>query len=103
MLPSRLGVSIKCTPKGSVHIILYTVAVAILFINIPFGYWRALEKRLSLKWFLAIHIPIVIAIILRILTGIGWEPSTFLIFIAAFVLGQYLGGEIHLALRKPKK
>src|SRR3990167_11545695 len=74
------------------------VALCILFINIPFGYWRSNSKRLSIQWLLAIHLPVPIAIWLRF-SLIGWSWILLPVFVAAFAVGQYAGGKIrhHLA------
>ena len=77
---------------------LWSVAIIVFVLNIPFGYWRASTKRFSLQWFLSIHIPVPAVIALRVFSGIGWQPITFPIFIGAFFLGQILGGKLHLWL-----
>lgn len=74
---------------------LWTIAGAVFLVNIPFGYWRACTRRFSWCWFLAIHIPVLIVIVLRICCGLGWEWVTFPVLIAAFCTGQSLGGRIH--------
>lgn len=71
------------------------VAVSILVFNLPFGYWRAHTPRYSLQWFLAIHLPVIAAIALRVSGALGWKLNTFPTVIAAFCLGQFLGGKIH--------
>jgi len=74
------------------------VLICIFLINIPFGYWRSNTRRLSIQWLLAIHIPVPIAIGLR-LSLIGWSWILLPAFVAAFAAGQYTGGKIrhHLA------
>lgn len=66
-------------------VLLFTVAV-----NLPFGYWRQGLRKLSLPWFLAIHLPIPLVIALRIWLGIPYASVPFVI--AAAVLGQWIGG-----------
>lgn len=82
------------------NIILLTLFVFI--INIPFGYWRANVTRFSFQFLLAIHIPIVLIIIFRILSGSGFELSTFFFTVPAFFLGQLVGSKIYLS-RKVKE
>ncbi len=73
---------------------LLLVAILIIIVNLPFGMWAAREKLFSLKWFLAIHIPIPIIVSFRFLFEIGFELYTYPIFIVAFFLGQYTGKRI---------
>ncbi len=71
--------------------ILFLVAIIIFIINLPFGFWRENQKRFSLKWFLAIHIPVPIIIAIRIYSDVGFEWYTYPLFITAFFLGQLSG------------
>ncbi|MBI4710827.1 MAG: hypothetical protein HY806_02200 [Nitrospirae bacterium] len=74
---------------------LWTVAIIIFLINIPFGYWRANTRKFSLQWFAAIHAPIPFVIAFRILGHLGWQFITFPVLIGAFFFGQLLGGKLH--------
>jgi hypothetical protein len=71
--------------------LLIFIAVLVFILNIPFGYWRANVKRFSKQWFLAIHIPVPGIILLRLLSGIGFEWFTYVFLVGAFFLGQQLG------------
>ncbi len=62
----------------------------IFVITVPFGYWRAGVKKLSRDWFLAVHLPVPVVILLRLLFGFGWWALLFTI--PAFAIGQYAGG-----------
>ena len=73
---------------------LLVICAAILAINIPFGYWRAGVRKFSWKWFLSVHLPVPIAIFLRLWSGLGWHLLTFPLFVAAFFLGQFAGGKL---------
>ena len=70
----------------------WLVALAILLVNVPFGYWRAGLRRLSPAWFLAIHAPIPLAVGLRFALGVPFRLATLPLFVAAFFAGQWLGG-----------
>lgn len=72
----------------------------IFFINIPFGYWRDNVKRRSFQWFLAIHIPVVFVVMLRIYSGLGWHLKTLPFLFGSFFFGQLFGGQIHKSLKK---
>ena len=71
------------------------VALAVLVINIPFGYWRDCSRRFSWAWILAIHLPVPIVIALRLVAHLGWHWPTFPILIGSFFIGQFLGGRLH--------
>lgn len=71
---------------------LWTVAIIVLILNLPFGYWRANVKKFSYQWFLAVHIPVPFIIAMRIFGGLGWQFVTFPVLVGAFFIGQLLGG-----------
>jgi len=74
---------------------LWSVSTLVLFLNVPFGYWRASVRKFSYQWYLSIHIPVPIVIAFRILAGIGWHIVTFPVLIGAFFFGQFLGGKLY--------
>ncbi len=71
---------------------IWIVALLVFIINLPFGFWRANTKKFSTQWFLAVHIPVPLVVVLRIFSGIGYAFITFPVLITAFFLGQFLGG-----------
>jgi hypothetical protein len=71
---------------------LFIVAILVLLVNLPFGYWRSQVPAKSRQWFLAIHLPIPFIIALRVMSGLGWQLSSFPVLIGAFFFGQFLGG-----------
>jgi len=73
---------------------LWTVALLVLLINLPFGYWRASARKLSRQWFLAVHIPVPLVIALRIYSGLGFKLISFPVIVGAFFLGQFVGGRL---------
>jgi hypothetical protein len=66
-------------------------ALVIFLINIPFGYWRGGTRRFSWQWYLAIHIPVPLIVLIRIYYDFGWGIKTYAYFVLAFFLGQLLG------------
>jgi hypothetical protein len=74
---------------------LFEVALAVLVLNIPFGFWRHGTTRFTLPWFLAVHLPVPMVIILRVLSTLGFRFTTFPVLIASFFLGQFVGGKLH--------
>ena len=73
---------------------LWTVAALVALVNIPFGFWRAGVRKFSPAWFLAVHLPVPIAIGLRFASGLGFRWATLPLFVAAFFGGQWLGGRL---------
>jgi len=80
------------------HIWIFVLAIVLL--NLPFGFWRKGVKKFSAAWFLAVHIPVPLAVGIRSLAGHGWNPSLLPVFITAFFVGQYLGGKFRLFLKR---
>jgi hypothetical protein len=76
------------------NIVFLTLFVFI--INIPFGYWRANVKRYSFQFFLAIHFPVALIILYRLLSGTGFEVETLYFTVPAFFFGQFAGSKIYL-------
>ncbi len=70
-------------------------AILILILNIPFGIWRKHEKRFSFKWFLAIHIPVAISILIRFILNIEFKWQFITFFVIMFFTGQYIGKIIY--------
>lgn len=75
---------------------LWEVALIVFVLNIPFGYWRANTRTFSLQWVLAIHLMVPVVILLRFVSGLGWELITFPVLIGAFFCGQFLGRKLHV-------
>ena len=69
--------------------------MVVLLFNIPFGYWRFNVRKLSLQWFLAVHLPVPFIILLRFGMDIGFHWITYIFLVAAFFMGQLIGGKIH--------
>ena len=78
---------------------LLLLSLAVVIINIPFGYWRASTKQFSAPWFLAIHIPVIFVITLRLVSHLGFAWYTYPVMIAAFFLGHQLGSLVNKKLR----
>ena len=81
-----------------------TFAVIVFFLAFPFGFWRAKSKFKSRDWMLAIHIPVLFIILLRIYnkvhfhTGFSW--MSVLYNVIAFMLAQFLAGLIYKFYQK---
>ena len=73
---------------------LWTVALLVFLLNLPFGYWRASVRKMSPRWFLALLIPVPLVVALRIYSGLGWKLISFPVIVGAFFLGQFVGGRV---------
>ena len=74
--------------------ILLLIAPIVFVINLPFGYWRANVKKFSAAWFLAVHGPVPAVVLLRVLSGLGFNLLTVPFLVGAFFSGQVLGSRI---------
>jgi hypothetical protein len=73
---------------------LLFAGIAVMLLNLPFGFWRSNVPRFSPSWFLAVHLPVPFVIAIRFIAHLGWHPVTFPILVGAFFAGQFLGGKI---------
>ncbi len=80
---------------------LWSVSAIVFFVNLPFGWWRVTARRFSLNWYLSIHVPVLLVVLLRIFAGVGWHPLTFPVLVVAFSAGQFAGGWLYRWWRKP--
>ena len=66
------------------------VLAIVVLLTLPFGFYRAYTRRLSLRWFLAIHVPVILVFVVRHEARLSYAfiPLT----VAAFAAAQYLGG-----------
>lgn len=69
--------------------------IATFIINLPFGYVRGAMRKLSFWWFVAIHAPVPLVIIIRKFhkLELSWELAPFLL--GSFFLGQLLGRKLY--------
>ncbi len=74
---------------------LFETAAIVFLLNIPFGYWRANVKKFSVKWALAIHVPVPLVVGLRFLFGLGFAFITYPVLVGAFFTGQLVGSKLH--------
>lgn len=70
---------------------LLFAAILDFLLNIPFGYWRGMEKPFSWQWFASIHFPIPFVILIRYQFDLGFALYTYPIMLTTFLVGQYLG------------
>jgi hypothetical protein len=68
-----------------------SAVAGIFLINLPFGYWRAGLRKLSVPWFIAIHAPVPLVIALRFALGLPFSWTNLPFFVAAYFAGQAVG------------
>jgi hypothetical protein len=74
--------------------IFYT-CIATILINLPFGYLRGGVGKYSIWWFLFIHAPIPLVIMIRKFHGLDLTFSLAPFLLGSFFIGQYLGRKIY--------
>lgn len=59
-------------------------------VSVPFGYIRQYYRKYSFMWFLLIHLPIPLIVLMRLEAGIDWHiiPLT----LGGSLAGQLVGG-----------
>ena len=73
---------------------LWTVALLVFLLSLPFGYWRASVRRKSGRWFLAVCLPAALAVAFGIYSGRGFRLTSLTAVVVAFLLGQFVGGKV---------
>lgn len=73
--------------------IFYT-CIATVIVNLPFGYLRGGLPKLSVCWFIAIHAPVPLVILIRDFhkLDLSWSLAPFLL--GSYFIGQYLGKKL---------
>jgi hypothetical protein len=75
------------------------VAVVVFVVNLPFGFWRSGTRKLSWPWFVAVHAPVPLVVLVRWASGLGFQLATFPVLVGAFFAGQLVGGRLRRARR----
>ena len=77
--------------KRLVRIIV--VLAAVIVVTLPFGFYRARTDKFSLRWFLAIHVPVIFVFLIRFGSHLSYAflPLTFAAFTSAQLLGAWAG------------
>ncbi|HBR16691.1 MAG: hypothetical protein A3G39_09460 [Deltaproteobacteria bacterium RIFCSPLOWO2_12_FULL_43_16] len=71
-------------------ITLFILILIALILNLPFGYLRSTVRKFSLSWFLYIHIPIPVVILMRLWLGFSYKAIPLILI--GSMTGQLLGG-----------
>jgi hypothetical protein len=69
------------------------VLVIVALVTLPFGFYRAYTRRLSLRWFLAIHVPVPFVFLTRVEAHLAYWfiPFTFAACVTAQIVGSKVG------------
>jgi hypothetical protein len=78
--------------------LLIALIVGATAMNLPFGAWRTTTRKFSWKWFVSIHLPIPLVILLRIGLGFSWWYVP--VSLSCAVTGQIVGGILYVRLRR---
>lgn len=76
------------------------ICIVCFVINLPFGMFRSRVQSYSILWFLSIHAPIPIAVIVRKSANLSWYY--IFIFIVFSIAGQIIGKKFALKYFPPK-
>jgi hypothetical protein len=82
--------------------IFYT-CLATIIINLPFGYLRGGLQKFSPCWFIAIHAPLPLVILIREFhkLELTWALAPFLL--GSYFIGQFLGKKLYTLIPFRKK
>jgi len=72
---------------------IIAVITVVVLVTLPFGFYRAHTRKLSLRWFLAIHVPVVFVFLARFESHLSYVfiPLTTAAFATAQILGARAG------------
>lgn len=76
--------------SDSLH--LAALAAFVFTVNLPFGYWRHHTRKLSPRWFAALHLPVPVIVVARMWSG--WGLVALLLMVPLFFAGQRTGAII---------
>lgn len=82
---------------------IYTFALIVFAIAFPFGFWRVRTTFRSAQWMLAIHIPVLLIVLIKIKIGIPFSFKSFILNILSFTLAQVLAGIFYKYFIRNKK
>ena len=72
---------------------IVVLLAAVVLVTLPFGFYRAYTRKFSVRWFLAIHIPVVLDFLIRIQLHLSYTviPFTIVVFAVAQIVGSRVG------------
>jgi hypothetical protein len=76
----------------SLPVRLLILSLIDFFLNLPFGLWRVRTRKFSIRWFMAIHLPIPVLFLIR--TWLDLSVWYIPISVVCAVAGQLIGGKL---------
>ena len=73
---------------------LFGAAAGTLLLNLPFGWFREGTRKFSVAWFLAVHAPVPLVILIRRQAGVSLAWSTLPVLVLAYFAGQAVGARL---------
>jgi hypothetical protein len=75
------------------QLVFVEVFLVVVLLTLPFGFYRAYTRKLSLRWFLAIHLPVPLVFLARFEAHLAYYfiPFTCLAFATGQLSGSRLG------------
>ena len=82
-------------------ILIVDLILLAFIVSIPCGYARENVSKFSIMWWILVHLPIPLIVLLRIKAGISWHfiPLT----LGGSVAGQIIGGALNRRRRQNAK
>jgi len=68
------------------------IMLLVFLINLPFGYIRGNAQKFSMKWIMAIHIPVPFVFLMRIFSGLNYTVIPLLVL--SDIAGQIAGAKL---------
>ncbi len=68
--------------------------LAIVLVNLPFGYWREGVRKFSPAWFVAVHAAVPLIVLMRLALDIDWRLVNLPFMVAAYFGGQTIGARL---------
>lgn len=81
--------------------LLAGVVLLAFIVSVPCGYLRESFRKFSPLWFLMVHLPIPLVVLLRMKAGFSWHVAP--ITLSAAVAGQMLGGWYKRRMKRVRK
>ena len=73
---------------------LLGAALGTVLVNLPFGWFREGTRKFSVGWFVAIHAPVPLVILIRRQAGVSLALGTLPFLLLAYFVGQAAGARL---------
>ncbi len=69
-------------------------ALGTFVVNLPFGWMRESTRKFSVGWFLAVHAPVPMVMLIRRAAGVSLGWRTLPALLLSYFLGQAVGARV---------